>query len=149
MLVWIFGVLDIFGDHVYLKASPLRGTKRFHVKGKLAPRYIGPYPIVQRIGKLAYKLQLPEEFAGVHPVFHVSQLLKCLRVPKVTILPEAVQETLEYVEYPVKILDRAVKETRRTMIPSCKVLWSNHTEWEATWEKEADLKEKYPHLFET
>ena len=59
------------------------------------------------------------------------------------------QETLEYVEYPVKILDRAVKETRRTTIPYCKVLWSNHTEREATWEKEADLKEKYPHLFET
>ena len=60
------------GDHVYLKVSPLRGTKRFHVKGKLAPRYIGPYPIIQRIGKLAYKLKLSEELAGVHPVSHVS-----------------------------------------------------------------------------
>ena len=136
---------------MYLKVSPLRGTKRFHVKGKLAPRYIGPYTIIQRIGKLAYKLKLPEELAGVHPVFHVSQLRKCLRVPAKIVPTEAVdlQETLEYVEYPVKILDRAVKETKRTTIPYCKVLWSNHTEREATWEKEADLKEKYPHLFET
>ena len=139
------------GDHVYLKVSPLRRTRRFHVKGKLAPRYIGPYPVNQRIGELAYKLQLPEELAGVHPVFHVSQLRKCLRVPDEAIPAEAVdlQDTLEYMEYPEKILDRAVKETRRTSIPYYTVLWSNHTEREATWEKEADLKEKYPHLFET
>jgi hypothetical protein len=137
-------------DHVYLKVSPLRGTRRFHVKGKLAPRFVGPYLIIQRIGELAYKLQLPEELARVHPVFHVSQLRKCLRVPDETIPPEAVdlQETLEYVEYPVKILARADKETRRTSTPYCKVLWSNHTEWEATWENESNLKEMYPHLFE-
>ena len=66
------------GDYVYLKVSPLRGTVRFHVKGKLAPRYVGPYRICQRIGKLAYKVELPEELTGVHPVFHVSQLRKCL-----------------------------------------------------------------------
>jgi hypothetical protein len=99
---------------------------------------------------LAYKLKLPEELAGIHPVFHVSQQGKCLRVPDETILPEAVdlQETLEYVEYPVKILARVDKETRRTTIPYCKVLRSNHTEQEATWEKESDLKERCPHLFE-
>jgi hypothetical protein len=62
------------GEHVYLKVSPLRGTKRFHVKGKLSPRYVGPYTIVKRIGKVAYKLELPPELIGVHPVFHVSQL---------------------------------------------------------------------------
>jgi hypothetical protein len=60
------------GEHVYLKVSPLRGTKRFHVKGKLSPRYVGPYPIMKRIGKVAYKLELPLELTGVHPVFHVS-----------------------------------------------------------------------------
>jgi hypothetical protein len=64
------------GDRVYLKVSPLRGTKRFLVKGKLAPRYVGPYPITRRIGSLAYQLALPEAMAGVHPVFHVSQLKK-------------------------------------------------------------------------
>jgi hypothetical protein len=60
------------GEHVYLKVSPLRGTKRFHVKGKLSPRYVGPYLIVKRIGKVDYKLELPPELTGVHPVFHVS-----------------------------------------------------------------------------
>jgi hypothetical protein len=70
------------GEHIYLKVSPLRGTKRFHVKGKLSPRYVGPYPIVKRIGKVAYKLELPPELTGVHPVFHVSQLRKCVIVEK-------------------------------------------------------------------
>ena len=81
----------------------------------------------------------------------MSQLRKCLRMPDEAIPAEAVdlQDTLEYMEYPEKIPNRAVKEMRRTSIPYCKVLWSNHTEREATWEKEADLKEKYPHLFET
>ena len=94
------------------------------MKGKLAPRYVGPYTIIQRFGDLAYKLQLSEELAGVHPVFHVSQLRKCLRVPEESILAEAVdlQDTLEYMEYPKKILDRAVKEMWRTIIPYCKVL---------------------------
>jgi hypothetical protein len=88
------------GEHVYLKVSPLRGTKRFHVKGKLSPRYVGPYPIVKRIRKVAYKLELPPELTGVHPVFHVSQLRKCVvlekRVPTQAL---DVQETLEYLEY--------------------------------------------------
>jgi hypothetical protein len=108
---------------VYLKVSCLRGTVRFHVKGKLAPRFVGPYKIVRRIGKLAYKLDLPPSLAGVHPVFHVSQLRKCLRVPEEQVHIEALdlQDTLEYVEHPIKILDRAVKETRRTTIPMCKV----------------------------
>ena len=81
----------------------------------------------------------------------MSQLRKCLRVPEEAILAEAVdlQDTLEYMEYPEKILDRAEKETRRTTIPYCKVLWSNHEERKATWEKEDKLKKLYPHLFET
>jgi hypothetical protein len=123
---------------VYLKVSPLRGTKRFLVKGKLAPRYVGPYPITRRIGSLAYQLALPETMAGVHPVFQAKQVpLELLDL----------QDNLEFAEYPEKILDRAVKETRRTTIPFCKVLWSNHTEREATWEKEADLRKEHPHLF--
>jgi hypothetical protein len=137
-------------DCVYLKVSPLRGTNRFLVKGKLAPRYIGPYQITKRIGSLAYQLVLPEMMAGVHPVFHVSQLKKSEKEVEEKQVPMELfdlQDTLEYVEYPEKILDRAVKETRRTTIPFCKVLWSNHTEREATWEKEADLRKEYPHLF--
>ncbi|WVZ54261.1 hypothetical protein U9M48_005086 [Paspalum notatum var. saurae] len=138
------------GEFVYLKVSPLRGTKRFHTRGKLAPRYVGPYRIKKKIGELAYELELPEHLSGVHPVFHVSQLRKCLRLPDTQISPEAVdlQDNLEYLEYPVQIVDRAEKGTRRIRIPVCKVLWSNHSEREATWEKESELRKKYPHLFE-
>jgi hypothetical protein len=137
------------GEHVYLKVSPLRGTKRFHVKGKLSPRYVGPYPIVKKIGKVTYKLELPPELTGVHPVFHVSQLRKCVVVEKrVPAQALDVQETLEYLEYPVRILDWAEKSTGSTTTRFCKVLWSNHSEHEATWEKESVMREKYPHLFE-
>jgi hypothetical protein len=103
------------GEHVYLKVSPLQGTKRFHVKGKLSPRYVGPYPIVKRIGKVSYKLELPPEHTGVHQVFHVSQLRKCVVVEK-WVPPQAldIQETLKYLEYPVRILDWAEKSTRNT-----------------------------------
>jgi hypothetical protein len=106
-------------DYVYLKVSPLRGTMRFHVKGKLAPRFVGPFKIVKRIGKLTYKLDLPPSLARVHPVFHVSQLRKCLRVPEEQVHTEALdlQDTLEYVEHPIKILDRAVKETEEQPSP--------------------------------
>jgi hypothetical protein len=137
------------GEHVYLKVSPLRGTKRFHVKGKLSPRYVGPYPIVKKIGKVTYKLELPPELTGVHPVFHVSQLRKCVVVEKrVPAQGLDVQETLEYLEYPVRILDWAERSTGSTTTRFCKVLWSNHSEHEATWEKESVMREKYPHLFE-
>ena len=69
------------GDFVYLKVSPMRGVKRFHTKGKLSPRYVGPFKIINRRGEVAYQLELPEQLSGVHDVFHVSQLKKCLRVP--------------------------------------------------------------------
>jgi hypothetical protein len=120
------------------------------VKVKLAPRYVGPYRICKRIGKLAYKLELPEELAGVHPVFHVSQLRKCLKLPEEQVHIDAldIQDTLEYREYPIQILDQATKDTRKTTIPMCKVLWSNHTEREATREKELELRIHYPYLFE-
>jgi hypothetical protein len=104
------------GDKVYLKVSPLQGTKRFLVKGKLAPRYVGSYLITKRIGSLAYQLALPEMMVGVHPVFHVSQLKKSKKAVEAKQVPMELldlQDTLEYAEYPEKILDRAVKETRR------------------------------------
>ena len=70
------------GDYVYLKVSPMKGVSRFRVKGKLAPRYIGPFPVLEQCGPVAYRLQLPETLFVVHNVFHVSQLKKCLRVPE-------------------------------------------------------------------
>ncbi|WVZ80660.1 hypothetical protein U9M48_028118 [Paspalum notatum var. saurae] len=91
------------GEFVYLMVSPLCGTKRFHTRGKLAPRYIGPFRIKQKVGDLAYERELPEHLSGVHPMFHVSQLHKCLRLPEDQISLEAVdlQDNLEYLEYPV------------------------------------------------
>jgi hypothetical protein len=70
------------GDHVYLKVSPMRGNRRFNVRGKLAPRYIGPFKVLEQKGEVAYRLELPPNLSGVHDVFHVSQLIKCLRVPE-------------------------------------------------------------------
>ena len=89
---------------MYLKVSPIRGTRRFQVRGKLAPRYIGPFPIIKKVGAVAYKLQLPAEMSDVHDVFHVSQLRKCLRVPEEQVAPETIdlQDDLRYQEVPVK-----------------------------------------------
>ena len=105
-------------DFVYLKVSPIRGTRRFQVQGKLAPRYIGPYQVVKRVGVVAYGIQLPEEMSDIHPVFHVSQLKKCMRVPKEEIVPVEtldLQKDLRYQEVLVKILDTATKRTRNSV----------------------------------
>jgi hypothetical protein len=75
---------------VYLKVSPMKGMKRFAVKGKLAPRYIGPFSILEKCGTVAYKLELSPSLAGVHNIFHVSQLKKCLKAPVDIVLPEVV-----------------------------------------------------------
>jgi hypothetical protein len=95
------------GDHVYLRVSPLKGVKRFGVKGKLAPRYIGPFPILEKYGTVAYKLELPPFLAGVHDIFHVSQLKKCLKTHVDVVLPKVtpLEANLSYPEHPIKILD--------------------------------------------
>ncbi len=142
------------GDRAYLRVSPLRGIKRFGVKGKLAPRFIGPYKILERRGEVAYKLELPEGLSGVHDVFHVSQLKKChaemADVPLRDTVPlEAIQldSDLTYEEKPVRILETANRVTHSKIIKFCKVLWSHHTEEEVTWEREEDLRRDHPHLF--
>jgi hypothetical protein len=91
------------GDHVYLKVSPMKGVSRFGVKGKLAPRYIGPFLILEQCGPVAYRLQLPETLSIVHNVFHVSQLKKCLRVLDqiVEVIDVALEPDLTYSEYPI------------------------------------------------
>jgi hypothetical protein len=96
-------------DFVYLKVSPMRGTHRFRVKGKLAPRYVGPFKIIDRKGELAYQLELPPQLLEVHDVFHVSQLKKCLRVPEEQLPMEYLYHggNLTYSEMPIKILDNA------------------------------------------
>ncbi|WVZ63413.1 hypothetical protein U9M48_013047 [Paspalum notatum var. saurae] len=123
-------------DHVYLKVSPMRGIRRFNMKRKLAPRYIGSFKILEKKGEVAYRLELPPSLSGVHDVFHVSQLKKCLRVPEKQTPQEGleVQEDLTYTEHPVKILDTSERNTRNKKIKMCRVQWSHHTEAEATWE---------------
>ncbi|WVZ76597.1 LOW QUALITY PROTEIN: hypothetical protein U9M48_024562 [Paspalum notatum var. saurae] len=136
-------------DHVYLKVSPIRGIRRFNMKGKLAPRYIGPFKILEKKGEVANRLELPPSLSGVHDVFHVSQLKKCLRVPEEQAPLEGleVQEDLTYTEHPVKILDILERVTRNKRFKMRRVQWSHHTEAEATWEREDELKAAYPALF--
>jgi hypothetical protein len=137
------------GDFVYLKVSPMHGVRRFQVKGKLAPRFVGPYPIIGRVGSAAYRLELPKSMSDIHNVFHVSQLRKCLQVPESHIEEEAIQiqKDLQYREKPIKILDSAVRKTRNSEVRHCKVQWSREGEEEATWESEDSLRREYPYLF--
>jgi hypothetical protein len=95
------------GDFIYLKVSPMRGLRCFKVQGKLAPRFIGPFKILEKRGEIAYQLELPPQLSDVHDVFHVSQLKKCLHVPEEQIPIEDfdAKEDLSYQEYPVKILE--------------------------------------------
>jgi hypothetical protein len=124
----------------------MRGVKRFNQKGKLAPRYVSPFKILERHGEVAYQLELPESLASVHDVFHVSQLKKCLCVPKEQIPLEelTIKENLTYKEYPVKILETTERVTRSRVIKMCKVQWSRYSEAKATWEREEDLR-KHTH----
>ncbi|WVZ81035.1 hypothetical protein U9M48_028462 [Paspalum notatum var. saurae] len=133
------------GDHVYLRVSPMKGVHRFSVKGKLAPRYIGPFKITEQCGPL------PPHLAAVHDVFHVSQLKKCLRIPKEVVDTSQIQiePDLTYEENPIKILDQKQRTTRRRKINFYKVQWSNHSEEEATWEQEEYLQTKYPGFLST
>jgi hypothetical protein len=119
----------------------------FHVKGKLAPRYISPFKILERRGEMSYKLELPSELSEFHDVFHVSQLRKCLQVPN---KPETftpldhnsvdLNHDLTYRGRPICILEEDVRLTHRRKIKMFKVQWSNHTEDEATWEREDYLQ---------
>jgi hypothetical protein len=130
------------GDHVYLRVSPMKGMKRFGVKGKLAPRYIGPFPILKKCGSVAYKLDLPPSLARVHDIFHVSQLKNCLKAHVDVVLPEVtpLKADLLYPEHLIKVLDQKDRVTRRKIIKFFKIQWSNYFEEEATWESKDFLR---------
>jgi hypothetical protein len=133
------------GNHVYLRVSPIKGVKRYGVEGKLAPRYIGPFPIVEKCGSVAYKLDLPPSLAGVQDIFHVLQLKKCLKAHADVVLPEVtpLEADLSYPEHPIKILDQKDRVTRCKTIKFFKIQWSNHSEEEATWESEDFLRSRH------
>ncbi|KAL0560205.1 hypothetical protein IC582_000605 [Cucumis melo] len=138
------------GDKVFLKVAPMRGVLRFERRGKLSPRFVGPFEILERIGPVAYCLALPPSLSTVHDVFHVSMLRKYVPDPShvVDYEPLEIDENLSYAEQPVEVLAREVKTLRNKEIPLVKVLWRNHRVEEATWEREDDMRSRYPELFE-
>jgi hypothetical protein len=127
----------------------MNGVSRFGVKEKLAPRYIGPFPILERCGPVAYRLQLPETLSVVHNVFHVSQLKKCLRVldRTVEVTDVAFEPDLTYSEHPIRVLDQKDTVTRRRTLKFYKIQWNQHTEDEATWETQDFLEKNLPGFF--
>jgi hypothetical protein len=138
------------GDRVFLKVSPMRGVMWFGKKGKLTPRFVGPFEITQRVGKLAYRIALSLDLIGMHDVFHVSMLRKYIANPDIIMVyePLEIQEGLTYVEELIKIVDKKEQVLCTKMIPIVKVLWHNHGVEEASWEAEHDMWSRYPQLFE-
>jgi hypothetical protein len=116
------------------------------VKGKLTSCYIGPFSILEKYGTVAYKLDLPPSLAGVHNIFHMSQLKKCLKAPVDIVLPKVtpLEADLLYPEHPIKVLDQKDCVTRCKTIKFLKIQWSTHTEEEATWESEDFLRSHHP-----
>jgi hypothetical protein len=127
----------------------MRGLSHFKVRGKLAPRFIGPFKILEKRGDVAYQLELPPQLSDVHDVFHVSQLKKCMCVPEKQMPMEDLdaREPLSHQEYPIKILETSKRVTWNKKIKMCKVQWSHHTEEEATWEREEEFKAEFSSFF--
>ncbi|XP_042435576.1 uncharacterized protein LOC122021519 [Zingiber officinale] len=137
------------GDHVFVKIAPMKGVMRFDKKGKLSLRFIGPFEILDRVGALAYRVALPPNLVGVHNVFHISMLRKYMSNPSHVLNFEPLHLTpnLSYEERPTQILARQERKQRNKVVKMVKVKWLNHTEEEATWETEADMRSRYPELF--
>ena len=144
---WIW-LATVFGQGGALPPGQSRGVQRRHAPGhaaELAPRYIGPFPIIDQCGQVAYRLKLPERLSGIHNVFHVSQLKKCLRVQDQVqdIEDVELEPDLTYSEYPIRVLDQRDRITRRTTTKWYKIQWSQHFVEEATWESEDYLMENF------
>ena len=132
-----------------LKVAPWKGVIRFRKRGKLGPRFIGPFKVIARVGKVAYRLELPEELQQIHNTFHVSQLRKCL-ADETTIVPLKdiqVDENLNYVERRIAILQRKLMKLLNKEIGIVEVHWEHRRGSEWTWEPEAKMRENYPELF--
>ncbi|KAM7481090.1 hypothetical protein LguiB_005673 [Lonicera macranthoides] len=138
------------GDYVFLKVKPRHDIIRFGNKGKLAPRYIGPFEIIQRVGSVSYRLALPLQLQRIHDVFHVSMLRRYILDPShVTPVEELeVNEDVSYETHPVAVVDRKEQVLRNRVIPLVKVIWQHHGMEEATWELESEIQTKYPHLLQ-
>jgi hypothetical protein len=137
------------GDMVFLRVAPMKGVMRFGKKGKLSPRFVGPFEILEKIGPVAYRLALPPALSGIHNVFHVSMLRKYIPEPSHVLSYDQLQikDDLSYEEVPIEILDRKEHMLRTKSIPLVKVLWRNHALKEASWEREDIMQSRYPDLF--
>nr|GEZ22778.1 putative reverse transcriptase domain-containing protein [Tanacetum cinerariifolium] len=137
------------GDYVLLKVSPWKGIVRFGKKGQLEPIFVGPFEIIEKVGPVAYRLDLLEELDGVHDTFHMSNLKKCLADPTLQVPLDEIQveAKLNFIEEPVKILEREFKKMKRSRISIVKVRWNSKRGPEFTWECEDQMKLKYSHLF--
>ncbi|GJY07031.1 putative reverse transcriptase domain-containing protein [Tanacetum coccineum] len=135
-------------DRVMLKVSPWKGVVRFGKRGKLNPRYVGPFKVLAKVGKVAYKLELPQEFSRVHHTFHVSNLKKCYADEPLVMPLEGihVDDKLQFMEEPVEIMEREIKRLKQSRIPLVKVRWNSRRGPEFTWEREDSFKQKYPQL---
>ncbi|GKE72591.1 putative reverse transcriptase domain-containing protein, partial [Tanacetum coccineum] len=137
------------GDMVLLKVSPWKGDVHFRKRGKLSPRYIGPFKIVARVSHVAYTLEFPEELKGIHSTFHVSDLKKCLVEGDVVVPMEEIQldDKMHMIEEPIEIMDKEVKRLKQSRIPIVKVRWNSQRGPEFTWEREDWIEKKYPYFF--
>ncbi|GJY98689.1 putative reverse transcriptase domain-containing protein [Tanacetum coccineum] len=137
------------GDRVMLKVSPRKGVIHFGKQGKHHTWYIGPFKILERIGPVAYKHELPEEFRNVHNTFHISNLKKCLSDESLVIPMKELRldDKLNLMEEPVEVMDREIKQLRQSRILIVKVRWNSKRGLEFTWEREDGIRAKYPHLF--
>ncbi|GKD07700.1 hypothetical protein Tco_1187385 [Tanacetum coccineum] len=132
-----------------LKVSPWKGVVRFGKRGKLNPRYVGPFKVLEKVGSVAYKLELPQELSRVHNTFHVSNLKKCYSDEPLGVLLEGlhINDKLQFVEQPVEILEWEIKRLKQRCIPLVKVRWNSRSGPKFTWERKDSFKKKYPHLF--
>ncbi|GJZ94586.1 hypothetical protein Tco_0666789 [Tanacetum coccineum] len=137
------------GDKLLLKVSSWKGIVCFVKRSKLSPRYVRPFEVVERVGRVAYRLRLPQELVGIHDTFHVSNLKKCLADVNLHVPLEEIKidDKLHFVEEPIKIIDREDKKLKRSWIPILKVYWNSRRGPEFTWEREDEMKRKYPQLF--
>ncbi|GJV16938.1 putative reverse transcriptase domain-containing protein [Tanacetum coccineum] len=137
------------GDRVMLKVSPWKGVVRFGKRGKLNLRYVGPFKVLAKAGKVAYRLELPQELSRVNHTFHVSNLKKCYVDEPLVMSLEGihVDDKLQFVEEPIEIIEREIKQLKRSRIPLVKVSWNSRRGPEFTWEREDSFKQKYPQLF--